>query len=230
MSNYTPEQPGFESEDIISRIEADNEILIQRKFLEDLRIFKADFFLKLASHDAIHNGNGCAIFRWRLAEGDGNGMYRETLLLSTRVEADAGKPTPVPKTQLRILVNEPVATEEGHQWLTFDFCADEDDDTQYFIDAVNQNTQKLRTTNSPLFHINEEEKTVSIDNLRSYTPVAIVRDEDSSLFEVLPFGYFNRLGDRITALEIGKQLLQETFEHDPLITPRHVTIKKQQTE
>jgi hypothetical protein len=203
------------SKEAMSRMEAD--------YQDRMNMFRANVVQLLRSVDALHGGEGWAVFGLhsdpenRHTNPAFNGGFKDILVMLASGSKNAGTSPP----SIRILTNESYKTPDGLTWLTQDFSCDHEGDSQYMVDACNPQLDPTYKDTMGVFFVYEDDNLVPSNNLVGFTPYfemfAIV-DEDkgaSNDVSVMPFGHYSCLEDRVCALDYGISLLEEIVDTEP---------------
>lgn len=200
-----------------------NRIAREAKFEDDLRVFRANVYTKMLNEGAIENGSGWAVYRYSEESDDPQTtmpQYKEVLVMA-RPNSDTGiygcnmdVPT------IRIISNELIRTSYGTEWLTKDFIADNEDDTQFFVGCLEDS--KLRNVGgnrAVVFNVDPEGNLCSTRNFHVFSPVIGVYHEDldtaGTEANPTPFGHYTCLEDKTYALERGSDILNEIADRQP---------------
>lgn len=191
-----------------------NQRELEKKYQDDLRIFRANVFQKMHQDKALYDGQGFAYFNEFVGSNETQELHKATLVNVRLIPGtdEAGTTLTIPR--IRFIVNEPVIHGNGVQWLTYDFIADEEDDTQYFVDAYDAMNEEISEVNAPIISISDRQ-TITIDNHRQFTRNPSLHSdlgEDS----VKPFGHYFHLTDRIDALAFGNEIWASISNISPL--------------
>lgn len=210
---YSPEGHDFAHTLDAHKLAAENQAAMERKFQEDLTIFRADVFRKLHAHGALHDGEGWAIFMPEPKIDDNRGLQfnnRRDLLVVTGVDLSTQKHL------IRIVANEIFVSGTHLAVMAEDFVADTEDDTQYFIDAVDVEPEYNTDTYAPTFNASSNEYVDLTNFYLTFVPVVGISGKPAIHQEIAPFGHYTNLEDKIHALNVGKGLLAEVMTTDPV--------------
>lgn len=216
---FPPEHHDFANSADIRREAAHNQHLLEANFLGNLNLFRASVAQKLLSCGALSPRGGWAIFNQECIEEDDGALKtlpggKETLIKVSRGKFSSDNGYQVPN--IRIITNELIRTQENDQWLTQDFTADDKNDTQYFVDAVNPQSQSVDSTLAPLFFVTDDGELMATSNTAAFTPaIGVLMPERPRIAEAIPFGHFINLEDKIHALSVGSALLEEVSRLEP---------------
>ncbi|HSX53298.1 MAG TPA: hypothetical protein VLF90_02935 [Patescibacteria group bacterium] len=212
--HYSHEGSDFAGDIEARTLAAENSTAFERKFQEDLNIFRADVFRKLRSHDALHDGEGWAVF---LPEPEETGGSAFQLNNTRDILIMVGLDSRTQKSLIRIIANEIFASGSSLSIMAEDFVADTENDTQYFIDAVDVQPNYNPDTYAPTFCAISNEQVDLRNVLLTFVPLIGINGKPSIYIEeITPFGRYTELEDKIHALTIGKSLLAEVVTIDPL--------------
>lgn len=203
------------SKEAMSRMEAD--------YQDRMNMFRANVIQLLRSVDALHGGEGWAVFGLhsdpenRHTNPAFNGGFKDILVMLASGSKNAGTSSP----SIRILTNESYKTPDGLTWLTQDFSCDHEGDSQYMVDACNPQLDPTYKDTMGVFFVYEDDNLVPSNNMLGFTPFVEVFDTDDEGNEintdvsVMPFGHYSCLEDRVCALDYGISLLVEIVDTEP---------------
>lgn len=135
-------------------------------------------------------------------------LNREILILRYAESSKA-------RANIRILTNERISPHGEDSIFTEDFVLDNDNDAQYFIDALdNENRAGKKPTYSPIFYI--ENEAPRLINVRGYPPMLRFAVSDTDRRSAMPFGHYSHQEDKLDALNFGSELLAEVYREDPV--------------
>lgn len=199
---FPPEHHDFVGTSEIRQLEADNRAIIEADFLYGVEMLRVNALSKLAEHQALDDaGTGWAIFL--LPPEDEFMMPREVLL---RVTDDGLNDVPASSLTVRIITNQLFTYKDVPQWFTVDFIADQDNDTQYLVDAVDLNSAKsIGETYSPLIGVTDDGK-LKLVNGHGFTPILDVLHATRPEDRIMPFGHCMFMQDKVDALAVGQEL------------------------
>lgn len=223
---YPPGGHDWVSSSDIRRAQAHTEALLVEKYFHDVAAFRDQFFGKLATHGAMHEGLGWALFNGEDDEAeDTDSFARREVLLTCRFRPEAvHKEVPVPL--IRVITNEPYVTDAGLSYLTEDATIFEDGRATYFVGAVrvkNENgdhVDDVTRTVSPLFFVAEGNKLFVTGNAGALTPHFMLQDESLPDDRVFPFGsatgeFVDNLENYIYALDSARGILHSVLDDEP---------------
>lgn len=213
---YPPEGHDFVHTPDTRRISEENKIRQESKLFDDLAIFRAKLYQKMLRHSALdYEGSGWAIFD----------TYAENQVvgdITTSVDRDVlvitGPLNGANRRVIRMITNEAIATSSLLSIIAYDITIDSDDDVQYFVDALDSSR---RDTHAPHFFPEGFNKLHLSDNFKgAFTPVINLDGDYSGRDDILPFGHYEVLEDKIHALQVANDVLAEIMPYDPVAKQR----------
>jgi hypothetical protein len=221
-----PARAEFVPEDEIFDLQDANDHLMAAYLQERSHVLRAGVFLKLSEYFDVQGlVGGWAIFSPNNEQQAGGGVAslsagdKEILVLlvpTTGIESIEGNDVPT----IRIITNEYYQGQNGRsQMLTTDFSLDSDNDAWYSIDAIERG-QKIDTTSSPVFYVNEDgdlcltnNASVSFTQLSSFEPTDPPAGESADPWH--PLGSYESDLDTVHALQVGQALFDEVINLEP---------------
>lgn len=219
---YPPGGHDWVSSSDIRREQAHTEALLVEKYFHDVAAFRDQFFGKLATHSALTEDLGWALFGGQEEDDDAGTLARREVLLFciNRPEPMQGE-HPVPL--IRIITNEPFISEHGLTYLTEDMTIFEDGRASYFMGAARSRDENgelvddVNRSKSPLFFVSPENKLIVTANAGTLTPHFMLQDESLPDDSVFPYGPATgtSMEDYIYALDSARGILHSVLDDEP---------------
>lgn len=206
----------FVSDEELAMLAQQNRNIEESSFVEQLALFTASIYQKLASHGAFRDDFGWAVFSSNKVSTPNDSsvvMDRRKILIITGTNASNNTKL------IRILANELIEAGDSASYLVQDFSADSDNNTLYFVDAMRSAPYLNTNTYAPVFAVNEDIGKLTLTNNfnTGFTPIVDISGKiATNMSQLIPFGDCACLEDKICALEVGKELLAEIIDSEPI--------------
>ncbi len=214
----------------IAKISGETDAFLQAKFHGDVADTRAKFIQKLLNIGALHKGFGFAMFDI-VKPSEGSILVdehpKDLMIVLKRV---TNRQTDPPS--IRIVTNETFNNGDVSMILAQDVTIDHEGDIQYFVDMIEAREGEIEERVAerdvmdghisggkclaPLFWISPDMH-VSMVNIAQMTPAYSVAEYDSKgvVREVIPFGTYLSLEDKIHGLEVAHDLFDEIKDKEP---------------
>jgi hypothetical protein len=222
MSNPEEQSDSFNAEGIWTPRRGTT--LEEANYAEECSILRADVILLFAKHGIADNSaGGWAVFEIENEETAGDIEGKEvrsprTTEVLVIVQRNLEPPNTCPI--LRFMTNEKFDLIEGHGFRTYDCTVDDENDSQYLVDAafLNDESELTEPTTAPLFWV-DEDGILQIRRFEKFTVIADLNmhDDDSEEGEqIFPFGSYKKYKDRIHALGVARSIFSRIKESQPV--------------
>lgn len=220
---YPPGGHDWVSSSDIRREQAHTEALMVEKYFHDVAALREQFFSKLATHGALTEDLGWAVFGGQEDDNEDAETLarREVLLFCINRPESTHAEHPVPL--IRIITNEPFMLEDGLTYLTEDVTIFEDGRASYFMGATRSRDENgelvddVHSSKSPLFFVSPDNKLMITANAGNLTPHFMLRDDCLPDDSVFPYGPASgtSLEDYIYALDSARGILHSVLDDEP---------------
>jgi hypothetical protein len=197
------------------------ELAMTRKYAEDVSIFRADVILKHMSLGLPTDANSWSYYELE-RESPGNYANLETkdvLIICNAVSAIVHN-NPVTRPHIRIFSTEQFELEDVRARLTIDATVDHEADSQYVVGSATISSEGIPTVAFvPLYGVHDGE--LSATEMGVFTCVPLITGDINGVGSVVrPFGHYNRLMDKVGALDVARGLFNLIATQTPAYTSR----------
>jgi hypothetical protein len=195
-----------------------NQYMLEAAYQDALHLFRADVILKFLRHNALNYETNWMVF-YDDAESAGNLVCRPTVATALILAAyDNPKEGGLPIPYSRILCREQVEVDDGREFIVTDITVDHDGDAQYVIDAFPLRESVSNSTHiAPLFDVTSEGQLGTTTDITQYTAIPVIGESiNGTVIKVAPFGHFEEDEDKIQALSVARQKLDQVTGLEPV--------------